>query len=282
MQIAVASGKGGTGKTTVATSLATLLARRQERVQLVDVDVEQPNCHLFIQPEIHTSRPVTVGIPKVDQARCDHCGQCSRLCEFGAILTGQDDVLIFPDLCHSCGGCMRICPRDAIEEVPQEVGVLREGTGHGLSFLEGCLTVGHARATPVIAAARQWTHRQSTVIIDAPPGTSCAVIEAIRDVDFLCLVTEPTPFGAHDLALACKLGRTLELAMGIVINRCDIGDDRIHRLAGKEGVPILAEIPNDPMLAKDYSQGNLPLDSSRRMQEELNALASKLLARGAA
>jgi MinD superfamily P-loop ATPase len=254
MIISVASGKGGTGKTTVATNLAVSIDRA---VQLLDCDVEAPNAHLFLQPTIEETTIVTTPVPEVDLQKCDQCKKCMQICRFRAIAVAGDMVLTFPELCHGCGGCMAICPQGAIRETGRELGVLQAGAGNGVAFVHGRLRVGEAMAPPLIRAVRERTWADGLTVIDAPPGTSCPVIAAVKDTDFVVLVTEPTPFGLHDLKLAVEAVKVLGIPAGLVINRADMGDDRIGDYARRESLPILMEIPFDRQIAESYSRGEM-------------------------
>ncbi len=257
MKIAIASGKGGTGKTTIATNLAFVLARQNRSVQLLDCDVEEPNCHIFIKPEITTSQPVTVPIPRVDKEKCTGCGICGEVCQYSAIVCMNGKVLVFPELCHGCGGCQRFCPEEAISEVGREVGVVETGHGKSLLFSQGRLRIGEVMAPPLIKGVKQSVVNSNVTIIDAPPGTSCPVIEAVRDSDFIILATEPTPFGLNDLILAVEMVRVLNIPFAIAINRCDVGDNAVKEYCAKEGIEIILEIPHDRRIAQAYSQGEI-------------------------
>jgi len=254
MIISIASGKGGTGKTTVATNIAVSV---EGPVQLLDCDVEEPNAHLFLRPEIEESRVVTTPVPKIDLDRCDRCRKCAQICRFKAIAVAGDLVLTFPELCHSCGGCMAICPQGAITETGRELGTVETGAMNGVSFVHGRLRVGEAMSPPLIRLVRERTWDRGLTLIDAPPGTSCPVIAAMKNTDFVLLVTEPTPFGLHDLKLAVEAVRVLGIPMGLVLNRCDLGDDKVKEYAQREDVPILMEIPFDRQIAECYSRGEL-------------------------
>ncbi|WP_319407840.1 ATP-binding protein [uncultured Desulfosarcina sp.] len=254
MIISIASGKGGTGKTTVATNLAVSV---EEPVQLLDCDVEEPNAHLFLRPTIEETTTVTTPVPEIDLEKCNQCKKCMEICRFRAIAVLGDTVLTFPELCHSCGGCMAVCPEGAITEKGRELGVLEVGRMNGLSFVHGRLRVGEAMSPPLIRAVRDRTWTDGLTLIDAPPGTSCPVIAAIKDTDFVLLVTEPTPFGLHDLTLAVEAVKILKIPMGLVINRADMGDDMVRAYARAEGLPILMEIPFDRKIAESYSRGEM-------------------------
>jgi MinD superfamily P-loop ATPase len=257
MVISVASGKGGTGKTTVATNLAVSI---EDSVQLLDCDVEEPNSHLFISPSFDAVETVFTPVPQVDQSKCTLCGQCDQICQFKAIVVIGETVLSFPELCHSCGGCVEVCPEGAITETTRELGVIRVGHRNGLKFVDGELRVGEAMSPPLIRKVRARGRSHGVTIIDAPPGTSCPVIASIKDTDFVLMVTEPTPFGLHDLKLAVGAVRLLGIPTGLVINRSDVGNDQVKQYAQQEGVPVLMEIPFDRKIAEAYSKGELLVD----------------------
>jgi MinD superfamily P-loop ATPase len=284
MRIAVASGKGGTGKTTLSVALA-LAARATGPVQLLDCDVEEPNCHIFLGGAAEASAPVTLPVPKVDAAACTGCGACGEACQFNAIVALKSTALVFPELCHGCGACARSCPAGAIREAPRAVGTVERGTDEGVAWIYGELTVGQSLAPPVIRAvlteARAAAARPTLQIVDAPPGTSCAMVSAVRTADYAILVTEPTPFGLHDLGLALQTVRTLGRPCGVVVNRAT-DDERVRRYCDSEGVPILLEIPDDRAVAEAYSRGD-PLTAARpALTERLAALLRRLTAEAAA
>jgi MinD superfamily P-loop ATPase len=226
-------------------------------VQLLDCDVEEPNAHLFLKPAIHETRTIATPVPEIDLNRCDGCRKCMQICRFRAITVIGDTVLTFPELCHSCGGCMAVCPQGAIRETGRELGVIDIGAHDGIAFAHGRMRVGEAMAPPLIRAVRQLIQPDRLVLIDAPPGTSCPVITAMKDTDFVLLVTEPTPFGLHDLMLAVEAVKILKIPMGLVINRATLGDDQVRNYADREGIPILMEIPYDRKIAECYSRGEL-------------------------
>jgi MinD superfamily P-loop ATPase len=257
MIISIASGKGGTGKTTVAVNLALSLPAE---VQLLDCDVEEPNAGLFVHPRIDSVESFTTPVPAVDESLCDRCGKCAEICQFKAIVVIAETILTFNELCHSCGGCMEVCPRKAITETGREVGVVEKGWRNGLEFIDGRLRVGEAMSPPLIKEVRSFAKPGRVTIIDAPPGTSCPVIAAVKGTDFVLMVTEPTPFGLHDLTLAVDAVKTLGIPCGLVINRSDIGDDRVKAYAAKEGLPVLMEIPFDRKIAEAYSRGEALVD----------------------
>ncbi|MCP3955478.1 MAG: P-loop NTPase, partial [Desulfobacterales bacterium] len=212
MIISIASGKGGTGKTTVATNLASAL---EGEIRLLDCDVEEPNAHLFLKPAVDTTQDFNVAIPVVDDNRCTYCGKCAEICQFKAIAVLPDTVLTFPELCHSCGGCFEVCQEEALSRGERNIGVVEKGNIGDIRFVHGRLRIGEAMAPPLITAVRTGTPAEGLTIIDAPPGTSCPVIAAMRGTDFVLMVTEPTPFGLHDLKLAVEAVKTLKIPCGI-------------------------------------------------------------------
>jgi len=270
--ISVASGKGGTGKTTVAVNLALSL----NNVQLLDCDVEEPNSHIFIKPLFKRRDPVFVPIPVVDQKKCDGCGRCKEVCAYNAIAITSKKVLIFPELCHGCGSCTYFCPNDALREENEEIGVLEIGRKDGIEFIHGKLNIGKMMAPPVIRAVKKHISRKKTAIIDVPPGTSCPVITAIKDTDFVILVTEPTPFGLNDLSLAVKVARKLEIPFGVVINRSGLGNKETDKYCQKEDIPILMRIPFSKKIAEIYSRGGSIVKSLPEYKEKFQILFKEI------
>ena len=257
MIISVASGKGGTGKTTIATNLAVSL---NQKVQLFDCDVEEPNAHLFLNPVIQKKESVNAPVPKIDLEKCTFCKKCMEICRYGAIAVLRKDVMIFENLCHSCGGCFEVCPEKAITEKDRFIGEIVWGTSGNIDFIQGRLDIGQVMVPPIIKQVRSYTDQNLITIIDAPPGTSCPVIAAMNKADYILLVTEPTPFGLHDLKLAVETVKILDIPHGIVINRAGIGNDDVNAYARKEGIPILMEIPFDKTIAQLYSNGQMIVD----------------------
>ncbi len=276
MKIAVASGKGGTGKTTVATSLAHVAALHGRSVAYLDCDAEEPNGHIFLKPEILREDPIHKPIPVVDADRCTHCALCSRACRYGAIACVGEKTLIFTELCHACGGCLWACPQDAIHEVPREIGRLRTGKSGPVQFVGGELNVGETMSPPAIRAVKEAVAETELTILDCPPGTSCPVIESVRGCDLLLLVTEPTPFGLFDLTLAVEMTRALRMPFAVVINRADAGDREVWGYCRRRRIAILAEIPDDRAVAEAYSRGELVADSVPSFAAPMRALLEAL------
>lgn len=268
MIISVASGKGGTGKTTIAVNLALALAKDKGRnVQFLDCDVEEPNAYLFLKPVITNSESVKIPVPKIDDEKCNYCGKCAEVCVFNAIAVTENKVLVFPGLCHGCGACTLFCPGKAISEEGREIGILEEGKAGSISFIDGRLNIGKPMAPPIIRKIKKKIkkdyndNRDNNItnhhitLIDAPPGTSCPVIESIKDSDYTILVTEPTPFGLHDLILAVEVLQKLKIPHGVVLNKCDVGDHKVEEYCKKNNIPLLLFIPMDKEIAVAYSQG---------------------------
>lgn len=289
MIIAVASGKGGTGKTTVATSLALSLvdddpAREATSDRagplFLDCDVEEPNAALFLKPNLGSNEEVGILIPEVDFQACTFCGRCAEVCVWHAIAVVGEKVLIFPELCHGCGSCTLNCPEDAISEVLYPMGTLESGQAGAIDFGQGTLDVGQAMSVPII---RQLKQRNLTdagprvAILDAQPGASCPVVETMRDADFVLLVTEPTPFGLHDLRFAVEIARDeLGLPVGVVVNRDGIGDQGVDEFCAAEKIPILMRIPLDRRIAQAISDGQALIDALPEYRPRFQELGDRI------
>ncbi len=275
MIISVASGKGGTGKTLVSTSLALVI---ENNVQLLDCDVEEPNAHIFIKAEIKNKYPAFIPIPQIDKSKCDFCGKCAQVCVYNAIAVLKQDVLVFKELCHGCGSCSFLCPQKAIREVNKEIGVVESGNFKSIELVQGKLNIGEAMSPPLIREVKELINPEKTVIIDAPPGTSCPVIVSVTGTDFCLLVTEPTPFGLNDLILSVEVMRKLKIPFGVAINRCNLGNEETQKYCEKENIPILINIPFKKEIAVAYSKG-IPLveafpEYKRNFQDLLNKVIS--------
>ncbi|MGC8658603.1 MAG: ATP-binding protein [Desulfomonilaceae bacterium] len=273
MIVAVASGKGGTGKTTVATSLGVALG---SRAQILDCDVEEPNCHILLKPAILTSDTVSLPVPSVDLKKCSLCGKCGEVCQFSAIVPIGKTVIAFPELCHGCGSCSMFCPEKAIEEVPRNLGVVETGMAGNLEFVQGRIRIGEAMAPPLIRAVKSRINRDKFVILDAPPGASCPVITTVKGADFVIMVTEPTPFGLNDLEIAVKAIEGLGIPMGVVINRSDIGDSGVSDFCLRKALPVLMEIPHDRKIAEGYAKGSLLIESIPEYTQKFKELPNDI------
>ncbi|MFW5715416.1 MAG: ATP-binding protein [bacterium] len=267
MTISVASGKGGTGKTTVAVGLARAL---EQQVRLLDCDVEEPNSHLFLQVEERRREDFSIPVPRIDADRCTACGKCSAFCEYGALARLKDKLLVFDNLCHGCGGCRLVCPENAIREEPRPIGALVSAAVPGVELLYGDLNSGEVLAPPLIravkrrggvAASEAGAGGDGPVIIDSPPGTTCPMVTAVKDSDFSLLVTENTPFGLHDLELAVQVLSDLDMPMGVVINRADIGRSDVEAFCRKKQIPVLMRIPYSRRIAEFYARGASIVDA---------------------
>jgi MinD superfamily P-loop ATPase len=279
MRLAVASGKGGTGKTLVATNLAWRLAARSDGVTYLDADVEAPNGHLFFQPTFTSTARHTVRIPTLGGVACSGCGQCAEACQFGAIVTGREGVTVYPDLCHSCGVCLRACPEQSLGERERETGTVRRGHVGPMGFVDGTLDLGEVRAVPLIQAVVGESPRSGLAVLDAPPGTSCSAVAAVGGADLVLLVCEPTPFGLHDLELSLQMCEALGVPTAAIINRSDLGDGRVRSYLADEGVPLVAEVPFDREIATACATGVLASTRLPGFASTMDGLADYLLDR---
>jgi MinD superfamily P-loop ATPase len=269
MIITIASGKGGTGKTTIATNLARSV---QQSVLLLDCDVEEPKAHLFLQPAITATTLVYKPVPQIDEEKCTYCGKCSEICAYNALAVIAKHMLVFAELCHGCSGCTLLCPEGTITEVGQKIGIVEHGYADNVEFVHGKLNVGDAMSGPVIKAVKKSIDGHPLVIIDASPGTSCPVVTTLLGSDFCLLVTEPTPFGLHDLKLAVDVVRQLQIPHGVVINRADVGDKGIENYCHDEQIPVLMRIPSDMRIAEAYSRGQMIVDVWPEYREKFRKL----------
>ncbi len=292
MRIVVASGKGGTGKTTVAVSLA-LAAAVWNAVRLLDCDVEAPDAALFLNPVLDNRKEVGIQLPVVDETLCTHCGKCAEVCEFHAIAVIGKKTLVFPELCHGCGSCTLVCPEKAIRERLDVMGVLESGvTPTGIDFAQGVMNVGEPMAVPIIRELKKWQtgldtaeeprlldQRSIIEIRDAPPGASCPVVETLRGADFALLVTEPTPFGLHDLKQVAGITRELGIPAGVVVNRDGMGDNAVEAYCAEAGLPILLRIPMERRFAEAIASGKTLVEAAPEYRAKFRILLESITAR---
>jgi len=282
--IAVASGKGGTGKTLVATSLALA---SDEDIQFLDCDVEEPNAYIFLKPQLRRTLPVELPFPLINREKCTGCGDCAEFCEYNALAIVKGTAIVFNELCHSCGGCMLVCPEDAISGEMRQIGIveignlprplLQGGKNNGMPVVDGLLNVGEALAPPIIKAVKEQANPEVITIIDSPPGTACPMIEAVKGADYCIMVTEPTPFGYHDLTIAVGVVRELGVPCGVIVNRANIGDDKVYKYCKDENIPILMEIPMDRRIAEAYSDGIPLIEALPEYKEKFVQLFRKVV-----
>jgi MinD superfamily P-loop ATPase len=276
MRIAVASGKGGTGKTSVATSLALIAAQGREKVVYADCDVEEPNGAIFLKPIIDEDLPVNTEVPVIDQALCTNCGVCAQICQYKALACTGQKVLVFPEMCHACGGCWLACPAKAIRPQPRTIGRLQSGQAGNVLFVQGVINVGEMMSPTMIKQVKASLPSEGLIILDCPPGTSCPVVEAMRGCDYVLLVTEPTPFGLNDLELAAAVARRLDLPCGVVINRADCGDGRTRQFCEQRGIPVVGMVPDDRAIAEAYSRGTTMVEAVPALRPTFAALLEKV------
>lgn len=279
MKVAIASGKGGTGKTTVSASLATVWPNP---LYVMDLDVEEPNLHLFLNPDIHGSEKAFLEVPEADESKCNYCRACADICQFKAISVLGEVLMVFPEMCHGCGGCLAVCPEKALSPGRRELGRLHWGMAGTIGFLMGRLRVGEAMSPPLMRQAKAKLNTiieglETDVIIDAPPGVSCPAVSAVMDADVIVLVTEPTPFGLYDLKLAHQAFLPLGKPMGIVINRAGLGEDAVYDFCRSKRLPVWAEIPFSREIAEAYADSRIVAQVSSALQSTFVDLAETIL-----
>lgn len=272
MIVSVASGKGGTGKTTVATNLALSIGK----VQLIDCDVEEPNANVFLKAKLDEKEDIAVDIPEIDEEKCDYCGKCAEFCRYNALAVLPSKVLVFPELCHSCGGCKLVCPRDAISWSKEPIGKIEHGRAGEMDFYHGLLNVGEMKTISLIKALKKKVDSSMNVILDAPPGTSCPVIETVSGSDYCILVTEATPFGLHDLKLAVDVIETMGIPFGVIINREGMGDEKVERYCRENGIDVVMKIPHSREIAYLYSKGIPFTDEMPEWREKFRILFHRI------
>ena len=274
MIISIASGKGGTGKTTVATALASVIPGSV----YIDCDVEEPNGHILLHPKFLEEIPTVKMLPVIDYSKCTFCGKCSQVCEFSALINFGTEIFIIDELCHGCGACEYFCPEKAISEMRKTIGFVREGRSEesGVEFYDGILNVGEASASPLIKDVKKKVQKERLNIIDSPPGTSCSMVEAVRDSDYCILVTEPSPFGLHDLKLAVEVLINLKIPFGVVINKYEESYPELEKYLNYERINILMKIPFTEEIARDYSNGKIPVRLFTKFNEKFTGIVKNI------
>ena len=280
MKIAVASGKGGTGKTTLATNLAAMLTEKQ-KVVITDLDVEAPNTGLFIKGRLIREEIKYKMVPSWQASTCELCGECHKVCNFHAVIQLGKEIMIFPELCHACYACSELCPTASLPMTGMPVGVLKHYRDENINFIEGRLDIGQEQAVPLISQTIRYVDEHFghdiLKIFDLPPGTSCPMIEGAKGADYVILVAEPTPFGLHDLKLTVETMIELGKDYGVVINRYGLGDEDIDAYCREKNIPVLARIPNRRQVAELYSKGSLVYKDVAGLREELEKISSHVL-----
>jgi len=275
MKITIASGKGGTGKTTIATNLSSYLSSLGKKVVLADLDVEEPNSALFLNSTLEDTQVSNKMIPSWNSEDCTLCGKCAEVCNFNAILHLPKEIRVYPALCHSCYACSELCPTNSLPMVESRIGQISKFSCDGFDLIEGRLDLGQEMAVPLIAQTIDYVdknYENYIKLLDAPPGTSCPVIEASRYSDFVILVTESTPFGLNDLILAVETMKVLDQKYGVIINRYGIGDNGVEEYCKKENIPLVAKVQNDKEVAKLYSQGKLIYNEIEHFKDSLDEI----------
>ena len=270
MQVAVLSGKGGTGKTFISVNLACVT----ENSVYVDCDVEEPNGHLFFKPEIKAKQPVSVSVPEWDESKCTFCRKCVDFCRYNALAMIKDKLYVFNEVCHSCGGCMILCPQKAITEKPRDIGVVETGKSDDVTVLTGCLNTGEVSGVPVIKALLEKLDGSSDTIIDCPPGSACVVMESIKKADYCIIVAEPTLFGVHNFQMVYELVKQFKKPFGAVLNKCIDGENPAENFCIENSIPILAKFPYNDELAKINSSGLIAARENVEFAEQFRQLLS--------
>lgn len=272
MRIAVLSGKGGTGKTLVSVNLACAA----EKAVYVDCDVEEPNGHLFLNPDITEKLSVAVTVPEVDMSKCTGCRKCVDFCKYNALALLIDKLMIFHEVCHSCGGCILFCPEKALTKKQRVIGTIEVGISNNVTVLTGCLNTGEVSGVPIIKGLIEKLSEQDTIVIDCPPGSACIVMESIREADFCVLVAEPTLFGSHNLAMVYDLVKLFDKPFGVVLNKCLPGENPSERFCKENNINILAEIPYDEELGRLNSKGFVAVRENKQYRELFIELLNKV------
>ncbi len=278
MNIAISSGKGGTGKTFISTNIASVLAQKGEKMRYLDCDVEEPNGHLFLKPEIYKEEDVTLIAPcGANEEKCIKCGKCAEACHYNAIAIVKDKILFFNELCHVCGGCKIVCPVDAIVEKERKIGNIRHGKSGTIDFHYALLETAEGGMSPRLVKKVKECAGEGINILDSSPGTACPVVETVKEADLCVLVTDPTPFGINDLKLAVDMSRDIGQEPVIVVNRAEYYNDRLKDYCRGEKLEIIGEIPDDREIAETYSTGDIVVEKLPQYREPFEKIASRMI-----
>lgn len=272
MKIAVLSGKGGTGKTTISGNLFYSVPNSS----IIDTDVEEPNQHIFLNPSIEKEMPIYTEFPVVDQEKCTLCGKCEELCKYSAIIVGRKKVVIFDKSCHDCGGCKIVCKPGAITYEKREIGKIYKGKAYGKIVEYGKLNVGELSGVKIINKLKEISNNEETLFIDCPPGTSCSTVAAVEDSNFAIIVVEPTPFGVSDMKMVVSMLRDMNKKFAVVINKAGLGDNEVYDYCEAEGLSIIGEIPFDREVAELYAKGEMAAEKLPKYKLEFEKIFDRL------
>ncbi|HPX99433.1 MAG TPA: ATP-binding protein [Bacteroidaceae bacterium] len=276
--IAIASGKGGTGKTFISTNLFNSLQNSGLNMALVDCDAEAPNDREFFQDQdavLQNRRTVTQKVPVIDKSKCTYCGKCDEYCNFNAIffLEEPPTIEVLEELCHGCGACSVACKFGAISEKDDLLGYVNQyrfSTGNEL--IEGRMEVGVHVSVEIIKESIKTADKFDLVLLDSPPGTGCPFIQTVYKADYVVLVTEPTPFGLSDLKQSVEILKEMGIPCGVIINRTDMGTDDVRNYLKGDNIPLLMSVPFDREIAVAYSKGELITNLNTAWRAKFNRL----------
>lgn len=275
MKIAVLSGKGGTGKTTVSSSLAFI-----SKMLLIDTDIEEPNSHIFLKENVENIKSVYTRFPEVNMEKCNLCGECGEFCKFNAIIPAKKRVIVFGEACHDCGGCEIVCKNGAISWEKREIGKIFTGKTYFNSTNKyGKLNIGEMSGVKIIKEIYKNTVEKD-FLIDCPPGTACTTVSAVEVADFAIIVVEPSPFGLSDMKLVVQLLRDMKIPFGVVINKFDEDENIVKKYCDNEKIEIIGTIPFDRKIAEAYSKGEIIADALLEYRENFETILKRVKSYG--
>lgn len=272
--VAFASGKGGTGKTSVVLNTAKAFS---QDIFVFDCDVEEPNCHIFLENIFTEEKEVTVFNPVINKEHCTGCGECSRFCERKALVCWGSPPIFFPEMCSGCGGCKLVCPANAISEGERVIGKIQVRKNGNIHLVSGIMNIGEESPVPIIRKLKSMIPKDNITFIDAPPGSSCPVVASILESDYLVLIAEETPFGLSNLQIVIDLAKKMKIPMGVINNRKGMGRENIYDFLKRFDIPLLCEIPYDKDIYDAYSNGKLIVEISDKYKKIFGNLAKKLI-----